>query len=299
MSQEKPKVIVVLGPTASGKSAMAVALAKRYGGEVVSADSRQVYRGMDVGTGKITEAEQKGIPHHLLDVASPRKSFGVARYQKIANRAINGIARRGRIPIICGGTGLYIDSLIYGFVFPEVKPDLFFRKKLAQKTAMELFAELQVLDPERAKHIDPKNPRRLIRALEIVQATGGPVPVLRRDPAYPALIIGIQVKDEVLRKKVARRLRRRLRQGMVREVKRLHSTGLSWQKLDELGLEYRYVSRYLQGILSRKEMEQILEKEIWRYAKRQMTWFKRDKNIHWIDRPADAVALAGKFLLQK
>jgi len=186
------KLIVILGPTASGKSEMAIKLAKRFNGEIISADSRQVYKEMDIGTGKLTKKEMKGIPHYLLDVASPKRRFTVVQYRKLALKAIEKIFKKGKIPILCGGTGFYIQAVIDGLVIPEVPPDWKLRKKLEKKSVKELFNQLEKIDPQRAKTIEPKNKRRLIRALEIVKKIG-PVPILKKQPLpYPVLMIGIK-----------------------------------------------------------------------------------------------------------
>lgn len=277
------KVIVVLGPTSSGKSDLAVKIAKRSNGEIVSADSRQVYRGLDIGSGKITRREMRGVQHHLLDVASPRGLFTVARYRTLARRAVRDILKRGKTPIITGGTGLYIDALLYDTPLPEVKPDPKLRARLEKKSVPELYAQLNKLDPRRSGNIESKNKRRLVRALEIVLSTGRPVPALsERRPIYNTLKIGISLPPEVLKKRIHARLAKRLKQGMLREVKKLHANGLSWKRLDDLGLEYRYASRYLRGTISREEMVVAIEKESWAYAQRQMTWWRKDKDIQWL-----------------
>ena len=291
------KIIVILGPTASGKSTLAVKIAlllnsgqaKKIsavgwnGVEIVSADSRQVYRGLDIGSGKITKKEMMGIPHHLLDIASPKQKFTVAQYQKLANKAIDSIFRRGRIPIICGGTGFYIRSVIDGIEIPEVKPDWRLRKKLEKETPKKLFEKLRKMDPRRAKDIDKNNKRRLIRALEIVIKTKKAVPTLKQKPLpCSILIIGIKKSHQELEKLIKKRLQKRFRQGMIAEIKKLRKNGISWKRLEELGLEYRYVAQYLQGKFNKKTMIEKLQKEIEHFAKRQMTWFKKDKRIKWV-----------------
>ncbi len=282
----KNKLIVILGPTATGKSDFAVRLAKKMKyAEIISADSRQVYKGLDIGSGKITKKEMRGIPHHLLDVADPKKVFSVSDYQKLANKVIADIISRGNTPILVGGTGLYIDAVVYGTVFPEVPPNKTLRKKLESKTVRSLFKILQKLDAARAKTIDAQNPVRLIRAIEIAKALGK-VPAFVQKEQYDAEFIGLTLPDDVLKKKIHNRLLARMKIGMVREVSNLHKKGLSWKRLESFGLEYRSIAQYLQknppaGGL-KKEMLIELEKAIWQYTKRQMTWFKRNKKIKWI-----------------
>ena len=277
------KIIVILGPTSSGKSETAVKLAKKINGEIVSADSRQVYKGMDIGTGKITKKEMQNIPHYLLDVVSPKKRFDVVQYRELALKAINEIFKKDKTPIICGGTGFYIQALIDGLIIPEVKPDWNLRKKLEKETAEKLFKKLKKLDPKRAKTIDKKNKRRIIRALEIVIKTKKPVPLLKKEPiSCPVLIFGI--KNDNLEKLIEKRLLKRLKQGMVKEVKNLKRSGISWKRLEEFGLEYRWIARYLQNKIEYKDMVEELQKDIQSFSKRQMTWFKRNKCIHWIEK---------------
>ncbi len=292
------KLLVIVGPNASGKSDLAVKLAKKFNGEVVSADSRQVYKGMNIGTGKITKKEMQGIPHHLLDIASPKRRFSVAQFQKKAIETIKKIQKKGKLPILCGGTGFYIQAVVEGIVIPEVKPDWALRKKLEKKTCEQLYQQLKKLDPRRAKTIDKKNKRRLIRAIEIILKTKKRIPSLKKRVIFDTLIIGIKRDKEELKKRIKKRLLRRLKEGMIEEVKNLHKSGVSWKRLEELGLEYRYIALYLQGKLDYKEMVAQLQKAIENYAKRQMTWFKRDKRILWVKKYKEAQKLA-KELLKK
>jgi tRNA dimethylallyltransferase len=279
--KQKPKIIAVVGPTASGKSDLAVELARVFSGEVISADSRQVYRGMDIGTGKITEEEMKGVKHHLLDVASPKRTLTVAQYKQKADAAVRNILKRGKLPILCGGTGFYIQAVTDGVLLPEVKPNPLLRKQLATLSADELFLRLKKIDPERAATIDAKNPRRLVRSIEIAEELGR-VPVLRIDPPYETLFIGIEAENDLLRERIHKRLIARMDQGMIEEATQLHTDGLSWQRMEDLGLEYRYLARRLQGKISKDEMLAELELEIMHYAKRQYTWFRKNKKIHWV-----------------
>ena len=278
---KKPKILIVLGPTASGKSSLAVELAQKFNGEVISADSRQVYRGLNIGTGKITKRETKGVPHHLLDVADPRRQFSVDRFKILAEKAIAEILARDRTPILCGGTGFYIQSISEGVVLPEVAENKKLRASLSKLSAEKLFAKLKKLDPNRTETIDRNNPVRLIRAIEIATALGS-VPEMIREPKYRTLQIGLKTDPKILREKIDKRLLSRMRNGMIAEAKKLHAAGLSWKRMEKLGLEYRYLARFLQGKMTREEMLERLEFEIWHYALRQMQWFRKKKNISWM-----------------
>jgi tRNA dimethylallyltransferase len=287
---EKQKIIVILGQTSTGKSDFAVDIAKKFNGEIISADSRQVYKGMNLGTGKITKKEMRGVPHYLLDVTSPGKVFSVNQFQKLANKKIKEIIEKGKIAIICGGTGFYIDSIINNQIFPKVPPNKKLRKTLEGKTAKQLFEILNKLDKERAKNIDPQNKVRLIRAIEIAK-TLGMVPKLQtsnvkipgRWTSENILKIGLTLPPEILKERIKTRLLKRIQKGMIKEVENLHKEGVSWKRMNDLGLEYRYVSYFLQNKISKEEMINKLNTEIWHFAKRQKTWFKRDKSIIWIN----------------
>lgn len=275
------RMIVILGPTASGKSELAIKLAKKFNGEIVSADSRQVYKEMDIGTGKVTKKEMRGIPHYLLDVASPKRRFTVVQYRKLALKAINKIFKEGKLPILCGGTGFYIQALVDGIVIPEVPPDWKLRKKLEKKSAKELYKILKKLNPKRAKTIEKENPRRLIRAIEIAKKIGY-VPILKkRALPYPVLIIGIKKEEEELKRLIKRRFFKWLKKGFLKEVLKLKKIGLSWQRIKEFGIHYKTAVQYLKKEISKKEFIEKSIIELQNYAKRQMTWFKRDKRIKW------------------
>ncbi|MFA6524038.1 MAG: tRNA (adenosine(37)-N6)-dimethylallyltransferase MiaA [Candidatus Paceibacterota bacterium] len=291
MIKEKPKIIVILGQTATGKSDLAVKIAQKVGGEVISADSRQVYKGLDLGTGKITNKEMKGIPHYLLDVANAKNKFTVADYKKLADKKIEEIIAREKIPIICGGTGFYIDAVVNNTIFPEVPPNEKLRISLNKKTTEELFKMLKKLDQRRAKNIDSKNKVRLIRAIEIAKVLGK-VPKLQSDTnlaraesvsLYEFIKIGLYMPLELLKEKINKRLLSRIENGMLKEIQNLHKNGLSWKRMEELGLEYRYVALCLQKKITKEEMLKRLNSEIFKYAKRQMTYFKRDPKIKWFD----------------
>ena len=271
---KKQKVIVILGPTATGKSDLAVKIAKMINGEVVSADSRQIYKGLDIGTGKITKKEMEGIPHHLLDVVNPKKKFTVAQYQKLTNSAIAEIVNKGKTPIICGGTGFYIDAITKGIVFPEVPPNPKLRKTLYSKSAVALFEYLKKLDSRRAKDIKNKNEQnnkvRLIRAIEIVKALGKTPLLKNKKSNYQFIKIGLYLPPDELKKKIEKRVKKMFQDGLLKEIKKLKKSGVSQKRLKELGFEY-----------DSPTYEKIVKETI-KYTKRQMTWFKRDKEIKWV-----------------
>ncbi len=277
------RVLIIIGPTASGKSSLAVKLAKKYNGEVISADSRQVYKGLDIGTGKITKNEMRGIPHHLLDIADSKKQFTVSDFKKLAEKKIEEILKRNKLPIVVGGTGFYVDSLTGLRSFSEIPINKKLRKELEKKSANFLYIKLQKKDPRRAIEIHPNNKVRIIRALEIVDAVGK-VPQLKQiKPKYQFVYIGLKMPKEKLDLKILKRLMGRLTGGMITEAKKLHKKGLSFERMNQLGLEYRYVAKYLKKEISNKKLVDELYKEIKRYSRRQMTWFKTNHKIKWFD----------------
>ncbi len=280
MKNTLPKIIVIVGPTASGKSDLAVQIAKERNGEIISADSRQVYKGLDIGSGKITKHEMRGVPHFLLDVVNPKKVFTVADFKKIGQKAIDDILSRGKIPIIAGGTGFYIDALVFDLEIPEVLPNKELRKKLETFSIEELFIKLQEADPGRAEEIDSKNKVRLVRALEIVEAIGK-IPKVKKTEKFDVEWIGIDWADEILKERIHNRLLKRIKSGMLKEAENLHTKGLSYKRMEQLGLEYRYMARFLKGEISKQEMILELETKIWQYVRRQRMWFKRNKDIKW------------------
>jgi len=272
------KLIVVLGPTGSGKSELAVKLAKKFNGEIVSADSRQVYKEMDIGTGKIAKKEMKGIPHYLLDVTSPKTIFTVVQYRKLALKALKKIFQRGKTPILCGGTGFYIQAVVDGIVIPEVSPNWKLRKKLEKKTVAELYKMLKKLDPQRAKTIEKKNPRRLIRAIEIVTKINGPVPILKKESLpYPVLMIGIKVSKEELKRRITKRVKKMIKMGLEKEAKKFPVPVIGYQEWSSTNPQDLIIQHTLQ------------------YAKRQMTWFKRDKRVHWVKNCQETEKLVKEF----
>ena len=318
------KMLVIVGPTASGKSDLSILLARQYNGEIISADSRQVYRGMDVGSGKVLKdftrkskiKNQKskfkkekffseGIRHHLLDVASPKRNYNVTHFVRDAKKAIRDIEKRGKTPIICGGTGFWIQALIENTAFPAVKPDMKLRKKLGTLSAEKLFLLLQKKDPRRAKTIDIRNKVRLIRAIEICE-TLGVVPLLKKNQELGIrnqdfLILGLNPDKKILHKNIELRLKKRLKKGMIAEVRRLHANGVSWKKLESFGLEYRRCAQYLQKKILRQDLEALLPNDIWHYAKRQLSYLRRFEKlgarIHWITNSKGALKIVKKSMV--
>lgn len=284
----KSKILVILGPTATGKSNLAVEIAKKFNGEIISADSRQVYKGLDIGSGKITEKEMLGVTHHLLNIANPKRKFSVTDFKEKAEKAIEDILKRGQLPIICGGTGFYIQALVDNLILPDVSPNISLRNKLNKKTPSELFEILKKLDPKRADSIEKQNPRRLIRAIEIAEEIGKVPEIKKENPRYNPLFIGLDLADSILKQKIEVRLNQRIKIGMIEEARTLHKNGLSWKRMEELGLECRYLARFLMKFPRGSALsphwsafQALLEKEIWHFVKRQRTWFKRDKRINW------------------
>ncbi|MFA6432315.1 MAG: tRNA (adenosine(37)-N6)-dimethylallyltransferase MiaA [Candidatus Paceibacterota bacterium] len=297
MKNQLPRILVILGPTAIGKSDIAVELALKLGGEVISADSRQVYKGLDIGTGKITLAEMRGVPHHCLDIADPQDRFTAMDWKRAAEQAIDDILKRGKLPIVCGGTGFYISTLVDNLGFPEVEADTEEQKALEEKPVEELFEMLKKLDPKRALTIDLKNKRRLSRAIIIANKLGYVPPIEKpAEPKYEAIQIGLTMSNTQLKNRIFDRLVKRLEHGMPDEARKLmaappEGSGLTSERMDELGLEYRYLAQYLDNKFTLEHLIDELSTKIWQYAKRQMTWFKKDKRITWVYQPVDLKAL--------
>jgi len=286
MSTSLPKLVVVLGPTASGKSGLGITLAQRFNGEIVSADSRQVYRGLDIGTAKVTPEEQALVPHHLLDVVDPREVYTVAQFQRAAISAIDEILERGCQPFLVGGSPHYIQAVVDNLQIPHIEPQLELRAQLETLPLSELLAQLEHLDPQSAAMIDRNNPRRVIRALEVCLVSGKPFSQQRKvaEPFYQSLLLGIQWPREVLYQRIDARVDERMRQGMVQEVQGLLDEGVGNKRLEALGLEYRYISRLLrEEFKSEEEMVEKLKYAIHDFTRRQLTWFRRDKRIVWVE----------------
>ncbi|KKR20064.1 MAG: tRNA dimethylallyltransferase [Parcubacteria group bacterium GW2011_GWE2_39_37] len=324
--KKNTKLIVILGPTGSGKTSMAVQLAKEFNGEIISADSRQVYRGMDIGTGKdlkeyVIESKVKStpsatiegrkskvdfqnsqiIPYHLIDVVEPQKEFNLAQYKKLADKAIKEVADRGKLPLLVGGSGLYLQSVVDNFQLSKIKVNQELRDHLETLEADKLYKILEDLNPAFAEKIqdsDRKNKRRLIRYIEINHQ--GKFEGRTGESPYEVLILGLDVVREELNKRIKNRLLARLDEGMIEEVEKLHKEGVSWKRLEDFGLEYRFVGRYLQNKYPYDEMVEKLNIAIRQFAKRQVTWFKRwekqGRVINWISSKEEAKKLIKEFL---
>jgi len=284
----KQKLIVIAGTNASGKSNLGVQLAARYGGEVISADSRQVFRGLDLGSGKITQEEMQGVPHHLIDICNPGDFFSMADFQRLAYAAIDDIHARGKIPFLVGGTGLYVDSVADGYELSDVTPDLQYRAYLETFETPALYEMLKEKLPD--TDIEPKNRNRVMRALERLAADD--YHPGKRNPRYDVLRMGVTWPREILKERIDERLERRLNEGMVDEVKNLMANGASTEFLMKLGLEYRFLTRYLLGEMPYELMVEELSRAIKKFAKRQVTWFKKTENLHWLDMENDPVSQA-------
>jgi len=286
----KQKIIVIVGPTASGKTGLSIALAKKYGSEVISADSRQVYRSLNIGTEKVTKKEMVSVPHHCIDVANPKRAYSVEEWHREAKKAIGVIVQKNKIPIIAGGTGFYIDTLVFGNSFPAVKPNAQLRKQLEKKTTEELLSILKKLDPKRAKTIEQKNPRRLVRAIEIATALGKVPTIKKQKPLYEVEWLGINPSIEILTARIEKRLEKTIKKGLLAETKWMkNELGLSWKRINEIGLEYRVAGEYLRKEITKEEMKEKMLRELRKYAKRQMTWFKRNEKIQWFKTGEDAL----------
>lgn len=293
-------MIVILGPTASGKTHLAVALAEEFGGEIISADSRQVFRGMDIGSGKDLH-EYGRVPYHLIDILDAGGEFSVFDFQRRFLSSYAGITARSAVPILCGGSGMYLDAVLRGYRMVEVPHDESLRAELATKTDAELVKELWRLRPDQHNSTDLLDRERTVRAIEIALgvvengSAGEPFPRIR------STVIGIRWEREALRRRITDRLRERLDNGMIEEVQSLHAGGIAWERLDYYGLEYRYVGAYLRGDMNRNDMFQGLNSAIHNFAKRQGNWFRRMERhgvtIHWIAGEGDQPAQARKIIL--
>ena len=280
-----PKLIVIEGTNASGKSSLGVELASRFNGEIVSADSRQVYDRLDLGSGKITPEEMKGVPHHLLNVRRPGEFFSMADFPRLAFEAVDGILSRGKVPFLVGGTGLYVDAVADGYELSDRAPDHSLRAHLETFDTPALYDMLREKLPD--TDIDPRNRHRVMRALERLAADDWHP--AGKKPRYTLLKLGVTWPREVLKQRIDVRLEKRLAEGMVEEVKALLDEGISEEFLVKLGLEYKYLTWYLTGKIGYEQMTEELGNAIKKFAKRQMTWFRRDPRIRWLDMSGDPV----------
>ncbi|HEU4422990.1 MAG TPA: tRNA (adenosine(37)-N6)-dimethylallyltransferase MiaA [Pilimelia sp.] len=287
MTTAGPGVIAVVGPTAAGKSALSLALAHALGGEVVNADSMQVYRGMDIGTAKLTPAEREGVPHHVLDIWEVIEPASVVAYQRLARAAIDDIRGRGRVPLLVGGSGLYVRAALEDFEFPGTDPGVRARLEAELATAgpAPLYARLQATDPAAARQILPGNGRRIVRALEVIELTGGPfvasLPAPR--PVYPAVHIGVDLDSSVLDDRIAARVDRMWREGLVDEVRALVDRGLRQGRTASRALGYQQVLAYLAGECDEAQAHAETVRATRRFVRRQRSWFRRDPAIVWLD----------------
>ena len=288
-----PKLIVIAGTNASGKSDLGVKLAKKYGGEIVSADSRQVFRRLDLGSGKVTPEEMQGVPHHLLDICDPDEFFSMADFQRLAYEAIDDIIARGKPAFLVGGTGLYVDSVADGYVLSNKMPDLAYRAKLEEMSTEALYRMLMEQRPD--CDVERRNRNRVMRLLEKIHDGDDVIP--SKKPRYEVLRLGVTWPREILCRRIDERMTRRFAEGMLEEVQALLEDGVSPTFLLKLGLEYRIITQYLTGVIdSREELENLLGTSIKQFAKRQMTWFRRNPDIRWLDMAADPVAQASELI---
>lgn len=298
---ERPPLVAVIGTNASGKSALGVELAQRLDGEVVSADSRQVYRRLDLGSGKLTAAEMDGVRHHLIDVAGLDEVYSVADFQRQAYAAIDDIAARARQPLLVGGTGLYVDAVTEGYDLAGEPPDTARRAWLNEQPTEILMGLLEAADASAAATVDARNRRRLVRAVELAERGVAYSDTRRSAARYAVLKLGLTWPREVLRERIETRLAERLDAGLVEEVRGLLADNVAAERLDALGLEYRFVLRHLDGTYAGEgELREALGRAIAQFARRQMAWFRRDERIHWLDAGGDYAAeahtLAREFL---
>lgn len=286
----KQKLLVIIGPTAVGKTKLSIELAKQLNGEIISGDSMQIYRGMDIGTAKIKEDEMEGIPHHLIDIKDPSENFSVAEFQDLVRTKINEISKKGKLPIIVGGTGLYIQSVIFDYQFSEAPADENFRNSLEQKAKMvgneQLHKELAEVDPDSADVIHPNNIRRVIRALEVYHCTGKTMSEWQQtqqpDLLYQAAIVGLTMDREKLYERINARVDIMMQEGLLKEVQGLYEKGFrDCQSIQAIG--YKELYEYFDGKVPLETAVENLKQNSRRYAKRQLTWFRNKMNVEWFD----------------
>lgn len=289
------KLIVILGPTASGKSEMALKLAKRFNGQIVSADSRQIYQEMDIGTAKDVRPLRSNIPH-LIDVVKPNQEFTLAQYKKLAIKAIKDIQKRNKLPFLVGGTGLYIQTVVDNLIIPQVKPNKKLRKKLAKLANQELFNQLKKIDPLTAAAIDSNNKRRLIRALEVCLITKKLFSQQRKKgrPLFNLCQIGLKINKKTLEQRINQRVEKMIKTGLIEETKKLaQKYSFDWPAMSGIG--YQEISQFLQGKITLEKAKQLIKQHTRQYARRQLTWFKKDQRIIWVKNYSEAQKLIYSF----
>lgn len=304
-----PRVLCIVGPTSSGKTNLAIQLAKRFGGEIINADARQVYKDFDIGTGKPPEGKRgvyegrrvflvKKIPHYLMDFLPPEETFTVAEWRRKALKAISYITDRGHLPIVVGGTGLYIQSLLDNYRIPSVAPQQAFRDAMEKKTLEELVALLKKMDPKALSIVDLKNRRRVLRALEVVTYSGKPFSAQRRQspPTMDALVLAPFRTKEDLHARINAAVESMVERGWIDEIRHLHDRGIAWDAPAMTSIGYREIARYVRGECKLEEAIEETKRATRQYAKRQMTWFKRDKRIHWVKDEKEAAALVENWI---
>jgi len=288
---DKPKLLVLVGPTAIGKTKISIEISKLYHCEIISGDSMQVYCGMDIGTAKISKTEQQGIPHHLINIMQPDEAFSAAAFQAKSAQLIREIQARNHLPFVVGGTGLYIESLVYGFEFSPTGSDEQFRQQqaayLEQFGEIALHQQLQLVDPASAARLHPKDTRRIIRALEILHVTGTTLSAnlaeQTKQTPYDLCMIGLTMDRAMLYKRIEQRIDQMLHQGLVAEVSHLLSKGYTPQHIAMQGLGYKEFIPYIQGECELEAAVTLLKRDTRHYAKRQLSWFRHMKDIHWVD----------------
>jgi tRNA dimethylallyltransferase len=286
----KQKLLVIIGPTAVGKTKLSIELAHRFNGEIISGDSMQIYKGMDIGTAKIKEEEMEGIPHHLIDIKEPNESFSVAEFQGLVRAKITEISNRGKLPMIVGGTGLYIQSVIYDYQFSDAPGDETIRRQLEERAkeigSVALHQELTKLDPESARHIHPNNVRRVIRAIEVFHTSGKSLTEIQKeqqpDLLYDTALVGLTMEREMLYNRINARVGLMIEEGLLKEVGQLYQSGLrNCQSIQAIG--YKEIYDYFDDLVSLEDAIENLKQNSRRYAKRQLTWFRNKMDVKWFD----------------
>ncbi|WP_163536868.1 tRNA (adenosine(37)-N6)-dimethylallyltransferase MiaA [Gracilibacillus sp. YIM 98692] len=283
----KNKVVAVVGPTAVGKTALSIEIAKRFNGEVISGDSMQVFKGLDIGTAKVTETEKQGVPHHMIDLLEPHESFSVAEFQNIVRQIMKDIQLRGKLPVIAGGTGLYIQAILFDYQFADEGSSEVYRSKIEEEIERagieSVYQRLKSIDPNQAEKVHPNNKRRLIRALEVYERTGKTMTEHQAQQStalYDSYIVGLEMDRTILYRRINERVDQMINEGLIEEVERLFQQGLANHQ-SMRGIGYKEVIEYLQGNQSLADSIELLKRNSRRFAKRQYTWFRNKMPVHW------------------